>query len=1066
MYRINTIVKGENKMRSLAIAALLFIVGFGSASAQYPRLPVLTLTGVDGGYNSQWFENGRIIMPRNVNYEREFLVPVFIDNRWAQNPNKYSVDLPIEPITSFKFELAYDSGSVRPVGIEKVHPLYAPQFAKNTEPLAANFNIVWDDVVNKKYFTHLDTNNTAASRGRTVVIAGSSMKPLPNTDLNFQEFKVLLYVRFKVILKEGERNEYDHTYFHIGRDSIYYNDLNILKEAPFTEFRTYDTQVGLDFPNPQTPNFYANAGVVFTGLAGMDNRREFELELVDKKILPGGIWLELMTTQPEFGFAINRSIGTQPPIRLVNASNNALYEMTDPMTVDLNVNGNQNPFPNVATRNIEILNSEEQTLLKNIEVSSDEPWLRFRTRGMNNPIPVLSRRGVIDYIDNGLLGEPNIRDEKNNIPEDRGPISLEINCDPRLIAAGQDSQDDPEIEKTGIYTGYITLKSSFAGISPVRIKVTFIYFRAPLEGQSPSGSRSSGINISLTNRDADMTNLIFGTGDRATLGVDSLYGEYAYQTQLSSTELEARFYPLDANGEELPELQFGLGDFSTNDDQSKSNSRDIRSSDDTTRSLLYKVKFNPGAANKDQRYPIIVTWNVKDFIPGSQAFIRDTENGVIFDPVDMIAAGTGSGDIRTFKIDDPRIREFIIEYTPAKLIEYVDTEGNPLINPGWNLLSTPLNPLGGGSPWKGALTRNPYFFFLSSYQQELAQNVRPGIGYFVKYGPELSEIDRVFRGSNIIEISPLVNPVKVSVADSGRGGWNTIGAASIPLSVEAIDFRQFNNSPRPDKNYTLQAGIWKYETKRGYQEVSELQPGLGYWIKVNNVGYYYLSAANAKLTQSTPAMLAFRNDAKELATEIVIADNNQSAKSLYVSNKYDANLANFELPPLPPSFDVRFEGNTELTNNNESIIQLTNVEYPVSISANGLNGTFELTDAATGEYFGTISSTDYTSVQINNSSNAIKMKKVETENSSELSSVYPNPVVNTATINFNLPESGNVNVTLIDAVGNTVANIYSGSIDAGSQSVDFNANGFTSGNYFVKVVSGNYNKVLRLQIVK
>lgn len=1066
MYKLNTIVKGGNKMRSLAIAALLFMVGFGSASAQYPKLPVLSLTGVDGGYSSQWFENGRIIMPRNVNYEREFLVPVFIDNRWAKNLTKYSVDLPIEPITSFKFELAYDSATVRPVGIEIAHPKFAPEFAKNTEPLAANFHIVWDDIVNKQYFTHLDSFNIAATRGRSVVINGSSIKPLPNTDLNFQDFKVLLYVRFRVVLKEGEGKNFDYTYFHIGRDSIYYNDMNILQEAPFKSFRSYDTQVGLDFPDPQTPTFVSTAGVVFTGLAGIDNRSLKKLGLVENWALPGGIWFELMTTQPEFGFAINRSIGTQPPIRLVDASNNALYELTDPMTVDLNVNGNQNPYPTVATRNVEILNTQPQTILKDIEISSDEPWLRFKTVSKNNPIPVLTRKGVIPYIDNGLLGEPNVRDEQNNVPEDRGPITLEINCDPRLIAEGEDAQDDPEIEKTGIYTGYITMKSSFAGVSPVRIKVTFIYFRAPLEGQNPSGSKSSGINISLTNRDAEMTNMIFGTGDRATLGVDSLYGEFAYQTQLSTTELEARFYPLDANGNELPELKFGLGDFATNDDQKKSNSRDIRSSDDTTRSLLYKVKFNPGPVNKDQRYPIIITWNVKDFIPGSQAFIRDTENGVAFAPVDMINAGGGSGDIRTFKIDDPRIREFIIEYTPAKLIEYVDTEGNPLINPGWNLLSTPLNPLGGGNPWKGALTQNPYFFFLSSYQQELGQNVRPGVGYFVKYGPELTEIDRTFRGSTIIEISPLVNPVKVSVADSGRGGWNTVGAASVPISVEAIEFRQFNNSTRPDKNYTLQAGIWKYETKRGYQEVSELQPGLGYWIKVNNIGYYYLSAANAKLTESTPAMLAFRNDAKELATEIVIADNNQSAKSLYVSNKYDVNVANFELPPLPPSFDVRFEGNTELTNSNESIIQLTNVEYPVSISANGLNGTFELSDAATGEYFGTISSSEYTSIQINASSNSVRMKKVETENTSDLNSVYPNPVVNTATINFNLPESGNVNVTLIDAVGNTVSNIFSGSKDAGTQTVDFNANGFTSGNYFVKVVSGNYNKVLRLQIVK
>lgn len=1068
MYNRNTIVKGGNKLRNLAIAALLFIVSFGSSYAQYPALPVLTLTGQEGTYNDLWFQNGRIVLPRNTDYEREFVVPVFIDNRWAKNPGKYTVDLPIEPITSFKFELFYDSASVRPVGVETTHPKFAPRSAKLKAPLAAGFNIVWDDVVNKNFYKHVEATQTnIINRGHAVVISGSSNKPLPNTDLTFQDFDVMLYVRFKVVLAEDEGPDKDLTYFHIGRDSIYYNDMNILQEAPFVAFRSYDTQVPIDFPNPQRPNYETGPGPSFTGLAGMDNRT---IGTIENKIVPGGIWLELLTKQPNFAFEINRSLGTQPPIQLIDPNKDDIYELTDPMTVDMNVNDNQNPFPRTATRTVEVLNGVAQTILKDIEIVSDEPWLEFRTLPgptNNNAIPALTNEGYIDYIDNGLLGENSVRDELNNVPNDKGAVSLEISCNPALIAEGEDSQDDPEIEKTGIYTGYITFKSRFADISPVRIKVIFIYFRAPLEGQDPSGSKLSGINLTLTNRDNESTNMIFGTGDRATLANDSLFGEYVYKTQLSTTDMEARFYPLDAEGNELPEIPFGLGDFATNDDQRKSNSRDIRSSNDTVRSLLYKVKFNPGAANKVQRYPITITWNVKDFIQGSSAFIRDTENGQAFSPVDMINEGTDVGQfIRTFKIDDPSIREFIIEYTPAKLVEYVDEEGNPLINPGWNLLSTPLNPLGGGSPWMNALTQDPYFFFLSSYQQELAENVRPGVGYFVKYGPDPSLIDVRFRGSNITEISPLVNPVKVSVADSGRGGWNTVGAPSVPVNVEAIEFRQFQNATRPDKNYTLQAGVWKYETKRGYQEVSELRPGLGYWIKVDNVGYYYILAPNAKLTDKTPAALAHRTNAKELATELVIADNNQSVKSLYVSNKYDINVNNFELPPLPPSFDVRFEGNTELTNSNESIIQLNDVEYPVSITATGMNGTFELTDAATGEYFGTISSSDFNSVQINNSSNSIKLNRIETENTADLNSVYPNPVVNSATINFNLPETGNVNITLVDAVGNTVSNIFSGNKNAGSQSVDFNANGFTSGNYFVKVEAGSYNKVMRLQIVK
>lgn len=1064
MYRNNTIVKGVNKLNALAIAALLFIVGFSSSFAQYPKVPVLSLTGQEGGYNDLWFQNGRIVMPRNTDYEREFVVPVFIDNRWAVNESRYSVDLPITPIKSFQFKLFYDSASVTPVGIETTHPKFAPNSAKLKDPLAKGFQINWSDVVDKSYYTHINASPTTSNRGHAVVITASSNKPLPNTSLQFQDFDVLMYVRFKAVLNQNEpASNLNFTYFHIGRDTIVYNDMNILQTAPFVEYRDYDPQVAQDFPNPQRPNYNSNLGAVFTGLAGMDNRTQ---NTPPNLILPGGIWFQYMTKQPVFGFQVNRQIGTQPPIKLVDGRDD-LYELTDPMTVDLNPNRNPNPFPNTATRTVEVLNVEAGTILKDIEIVSDQPWLEFRTLAPNNPIPSLTTEGYIPYIDNGLLGEASERDELNEIPADNGGISLQISCDPSKIQAGDDATDDPEIEKTGIYTGYITFKSEFAALSPIRIKVTFIYFRPPLEGQDPQGRKLNGIPITVENRDGEVDTLIFGTGDRATIGIDSLFGETAYDVPLLDNELDARFYPIDANGNEIPGLApFGLNDFATNDEQVKANSRDIRSSDDTTRSLLYKVKFNPGAGNKDQRYPIIITWNRKDFIDGSSLFIRDTENGQAFAPVDMVNEGTGPNPPFTYsmKIDDPRIREFIIEYTPAKIVEYVDDEGNPIINVGWNLLSLPVQPLGNINPWDGALNK-PYYFFLNSYQQETGTpvTVRPGVGYFLKYNSE-SRINRTFRGTNIFEVSPEVNPVRVYTAEENRGGWNAVGAPSIPINVEALDFRALGNGNRPDKNYMLEYGVWKYMTKEGYKEVNELRPGLGYWIKVNENGYYYFNTANPKLNEGVSTSLAYRNDLKAMSTEIVVSDNNQSAKSLFVSNSPKVN--SIELPPLPPSFDVRFEGNTELTNNNEAVIQLTNVEYPVSISAKGLNGTFELTDAATGEYFGTISSDNYSSVEINNSSNSIKLNKVEVAEVATVNSVYPNPVLNNATINFNLPESGNVNITLIDAVGNTVATIFNGNLEANNNQIPFQANGIASGNYFVKIVGNSFNKVMRLQVVK
>src|SRR6056300_705551 len=163
MYNKNTKVKGVNRLTSMAVAALLFLIGFGSVEAQdYPRIPVLSLTGQEGGYNDQWFENGRVLLPRNTNFDREFLVPVFIDNRWADNPDGYSVDLPVAPITSFNFKLFYDSATVRPIGVETVHPKYIPRSVKlrGEQPLAAGFQIDWHDEVDKNFYTHIDASQT------------------------------------------------------------------------------------------------------------------------------------------------------------------------------------------------------------------------------------------------------------------------------------------------------------------------------------------------------------------------------------------------------------------------------------------------------------------------------------------------------------------------------------------------------------------------------------------------------------------------------------------------------------------------------------------------------------------------------------------------------------------------------------------------------------------------------------------------------------------------------------------------------------------------------------------
>ena len=84
---------------------------------------MLSLTGSGSGYNADWYPDGRIWVPASPNSSqpREFLMPVFIDNKWATyaaTEDRYQAD----PIKSFEFSIYYDSSSVRAIGVVAEHP--------------------------------------------------------------------------------------------------------------------------------------------------------------------------------------------------------------------------------------------------------------------------------------------------------------------------------------------------------------------------------------------------------------------------------------------------------------------------------------------------------------------------------------------------------------------------------------------------------------------------------------------------------------------------------------------------------------------------------------------------------------------------------------------------------------------------------------------------------------------------------------------------------------------------------------------------------------------------------
>ncbi len=84
----------------------------------------------------------------------------------------------------------------------------------------------------------------------------------------------------------------------------------------------------------------------------------------------------------------------------------------------------------------------------------------------------------------------------------------------------------------------------------------------------------------------------------------------------------------------------------------------------------------------------------------------------------------------------------------------------------------------------------------------------------------------------------------------------------------------------------------------------------------------------------------------------------------------------------------------------------------------------------------------------------------------ELSQNYPNPFNPTTKIEYQLPNDGNVNISVFDNSGKEVASLVNEFKSAGYYTVNFNGASLSSGVYFYKIASGNFSSVKKMMLVK
>ena len=79
---------------------------------------------------------------------------------------------------------------------------------------------------------------------------------------------------------------------------------------------------------------------------------------------------------------------------------------------------------------------------------------------------------------------------------------------------------------------------------------------------------------------------------------------------------------------------------------------------------------------------------------------------------------------------------------------------------------------------------------------------------------------------------------------------------------------------------------------------------------------------------------------------------------------------------------------------------------------------------------------------------------------------YPNPFNPSTVINYQLPKSGNVTLSVYNMLGQEVKVLINEFQQAGTYDVKFDASEFSSGVYFYKIQSGSFTDTKKMTLVK
>ncbi|WP_168026834.1 T9SS-dependent choice-of-anchor J family protein [Ignavibacterium album] len=368
---------------------------------------------------------------------------------------------------------------------------------------------------------------------------------------------------------------------------------------------------------------------------------------------------------------------------------------------------------------------------------------------------------------------------------------------------------------------------------------------------------------------------------------------------------------------------------------------------------------------------------------------------------------------------------------------------------GWNMVSVPgLHPVDQNilTWWPGKDPAANVFKFQGAYQS--VTTVQPGLGYWMKHlGANTYNTGDEWPagGINIVAHDPL----------NAAAGWNLIGGYEFLAPTSALT---------TNPSGLISGFVYGYTTSGGYQVASDLVPGYGYWLKLTAAGQININPgpkANFKLSDFIPDDFG----------KIIITDNAGKSYTLYVAQGNQAqktSLDFFELPPAPFSdmFDVRYTSGRFVEDLSSAMktIQMQGVEYPVRVRVEGMM--LRITDE-TGK---AVNERVKSGEEITISNSQIRKLNVMSDiipDKYSLEQNYPNPFNPTTTIEFSLPEDvENVRLTIYNALGEKVAELVNGKMEAGRYRYQWNAGNVATGLYIYELKTNKFSSVKKMMLLK